>query len=231
MAATLLELRNTTLTWLNDLQDPITGTADRYSTFAVNLSINSAIKHYVKILNSNYQGYLSVDLPLNLIANVREYALPASFRSPIYQVRRTIDQSNYFLDPFQPYNAVLDEVAVSNESWLPNFWLEGNRILFTQKPSNSETAAVIIKHQLKVINLTTDGQQLPDELYDMEDCVSIRAANRLLGAKDVSGGIKNVGFWSKELQEAEAAFYMQVGNRYVKPDHPLPIADDDNFYY
>ena len=59
-----------------------------------------------------------------------------------------------------------------------------------------------------------------------EDCIALKTAMRMLRAKDVSGALKNITGWGQELKEAERAFFMQVGNRYVKPDKPNPVEVD-----
>ena len=59
----------------------------------------------------------------------------------------------------------------------------------------------------------------------------LKEAKKRIKEKDVSGALKNAQGWNEELQEAERAFYMQVGNRVVVPDHPQPIVYDDLNYF
>lgn len=229
MASTLLTLRNRVLYELNDNQNAVTATGDRYKTPQLNSIINQVIKFYGNMLNSNYQGYLSVDLPLSILANVSRYNLGSVFRSPIYQIRRQIDEVIYYMEPFTPYNAVLSTVAVPNAGWVPTFWLEGTYINFSYPPQADEVNACTIKYQKKLTELVSDVSELDDELYDAEDCIVLRATIRALKSKDVSGALKNVAGWEKELAEAERVFMMQVGNRYVKPDRPIPTSYSDNY--
>lgn len=232
MAATLLELRNRVYGYLNDLQSTsaFTGAGDRYPAYVVNSVINDAIRHYVKILNANYQGYLSVTNNYNIVALQTDYDLGATFRSPIYEVRRTINQVSFPLTPFQDLLIPIDQTPIPNDIWLPSYFLKGNFISFNMVPNSNETNGFSVRFQGKVAPLTADGNQLPDALYDLEDCVVLRSVVRLLQAKDVTGALKSVGGWREELTETEAAFWQQVGNRYTRPDKPIPIEYSDEFY-
>lgn len=232
MAATLLNLRNRVLINLNDLQDAITGTGDRYKNLNLNSTINDVIHHYERLLNSFYQGYLSTDISINLLSGVTSYALGSGFRSPIYEVRRTVNDVNFYLNPVLTYNAILTNINVSNNQWTPSYRLEGNNIIFSYPPSDAEAAGVIVKHQKKLVNLAIDSSPLDDQLFDAEDCIVLKSSIRALRAKDISGALKNISGWDKELQESEKAFFMQAGNRFVKPDRPIPISYDyDTLYY
>lgn len=216
---------------LNDLKNSTTGTGDRYNDFAVVQTINDVMHYYERELNSFYQGYLSTTITINLLAGVNTYPLGITFRSPIYTVRRTIATIDYFLDEMGPYNSIYQTTPVDNGLWLPPYTLEGNSIVFAYAPTSNETAGVRVKHQLMLPNLTTLVSTLNDQMYDAEDCIVIRSAVRLLRAKDVSGAFKNTTGWDKELQDAEKNFYCQVGNRYVKPDRPIPLAYNDDVYF
>lgn len=218
---TLLDLRTRVLGYLND---PV---VERYNVPSVNSAINDAMIHYQRILQSNYQGYLSTNYSLDVISGQKTYALSAAFRSPVYQVRRTIQLTDYFLDPFIPYNVLLDTNTVDNSSWLPFWYLEGNSITFSTAPASNETGAVIIKHQEKLTRLSIDASPLNDQMYDAEDCIVLKATIRLLKSKDVSGAFKDIGGFRDELKEAENSFWSQVGNRYVKPDRPLSEPGDN----
>lgn len=229
MAATLLTLRNRVLYDLNDNQNAVTGTGDRYKTPQLNSIINQCIRYYANMLNSCYQGYLNDVILLNLVANQVSYSLGASFRSPIYDIRRTLNQVNYPLFPFTPYNTVLSTIPVPNAIWTPTFWLEGQNIVFSYPPQSDETAAVVIKYQKKLPELVADNNQLDDQLYDAEDCIVLRSAIRALKAKDVSGALKDISGWESELMASERTFMMQVGNRYVKPDRPIPTTYTDDY--
>jgi len=230
MGASLYQLRLNTFVNLNDVSNVLAATAERYRVDFANIVINNALQHYVKILNANYQGYLSRDYSLDLLANVREYTLDSTFRTPVYEVRRTINQVNFFLDEFASYNQIVSTVPVPNEEWIPTWHLEDQRIVFNMFPAANEIAGVIIKHQKKVTPLVTDTDEIGDDLYELEDCVVLKSTIRLLRAKDVSGALKGISSWETELKEAEAALWMQAGKRHVKPDRPIPIAIEDNFY-
>lgn len=225
MASTLLELRTQVLINLNDLQNSVTGIGDRYTSVALNSIINSAVRHYTKHLNSFYQGYLSTDLPINILANTNTYALANTFRTPIYEARRTIGTTNYYLNPIHTYNSLISTIAISNEEWVPSYHLEGMNIVFSMYPASNETAAVVLKHQTKVAALTTDVSTVNDQLYEAEDCIVLKATVQALKTKDVSGALKNISGWESELEIAERAFFTQVGNRYVKPDRPISVDD------
>lgn len=232
MAATLEELRNRVYGYLNDLQSPtaFTGQGDRYPAYIVNSTLNDAIRHYVKLLNSNYQGYLSAEVSIDLLASVNEYALPSAFRSVVYDVRRTINNVDYPLTQCESYLYPVDLTPVPNESYLPAYALRGPNIWFNQFPVSPETGAIVIRFQEKVAPLVADGDELPDQLYDMEDCVVIRTVVRLLQAKDVTGALKSVTGWKEEMRDVETAFWTQVANRYIRPDRPAPIAYSDELY-
>lgn len=232
MAATLLELRNRVYGYLNDLQSTssFTGAGDRYPAYVVNSAINDSLIHYVKILNSNFQGYLYTSLSINILANVREYSLGPTFRSPIYEVRRTINQVSFVLTPFQENLIPIDTTPIPNSIWLPSYSLRQNNIIFNMFPDSNETGGVTVHFQGKVTRLAADGTELPDTLYDLEDCIVIRSVIRLLQAKDVTGALKSIGGWRQEIVEAETAFWQQVGNRYTRPDKPIPIEYNDEFY-
>lgn len=232
MAATQLELRNRIYGYLNDLQSTtvFTGAGDRFPAYVVNSVINDTIRHYVNLLNGNYQGYLSTTLSFNVLASVRDYDLGATFRSPIYAVRRTINQVNYPLTPFQDLLTAIDLTPIPNTIWLPSYYLEGNHIVFNQFPESAEVGAFTVRFQGKVAPLVVDADPLPDTLYDMEDCAVLRSVLRLLRAKDVSGALKAVTGWKEELLDAEAVFWSQVGNRYVRPDRPIPIQYPDEIF-
>lgn len=235
MAATLLELRNRVYSYLNDLQSltTFTGSGDRYPSYVVNSVINDSIRHYVKVLNANYQGYLSNEITLSIVANVNEYALPSTFRSPIYDIRRTINQIDYPLTATESYHYTIATVPTPNEIWLPSYAIRGQNIWFSLYPTSNEADAVRIRFQRKVTPLTTDGGAtgtLIDELYDAEDCIVIRSVVRLLQAKDVTGALKSITGWKEELRDVEAAFWLQVGNRYMKLERPVPVTYGDDFY-
>lgn len=235
MAATLLELRNRVYSYVNDLQSltAFTGSGDRYPAYIVNSVINDAIRHYVKILNANYQGYLSTEITISLVANVNEYALPVGFRSPIYDIRRTINQVDYPLMACESYHYATTTVATPNEVWLPSYAIRGQNIWFSVRPTSNEADAVRIRFQQKVAPLTTDSGAtgtLIDQLYDAEDCIVIRSVVRLLQAKDVTGALKSITGWKEELRDVEAAFWLQVGNRYMKLERPIPTTYNDEFY-
>lgn len=229
MASTLLQLRKRTLIYLNDLQKIATGNGVRYNDVALNQIINDVTVNYVKIINRFYQGYLSIPLSINLLANTNKYALGSTFRSPIYEARRTINGMDYPLAPKTPYLYTLDTTPIPNTSFLPDFWLEGNSIVFSQFPAANEANGVTIKFPMKSVSLVNDGDALDDQLYEVEDCVVIRTAQRALRAKDVSGALKNVSGWDKELQDAELTLYGQIGNRYLISDKPKPIPIYDDY--
>lgn len=230
MASTLLQLRKRVLDHLNDLQDEATATGDRYKTAALNRFLNAAVRHYANRLNAFYQGYLSVTVPLNIVGGTSSYDLGPTFRSPIYEVRRVIDNVDYFLNPIHTYYGIMTLDTVPNTNWLPSYHLEGSTILFSQVPQTNETAAVIIKHQKKLAELTSDVSALDDQLYDAEDCIVLKTVIWALKSKDVSGALKNISGHEAELKDSEGVFYSQVGNRYVKPDKPIPVDDlNDNF--
>lgn len=231
MAATLLELRNQVLVNLNDLQDPITGEGDRYKVPNLNIQINGVVQQYVRLLNSNYQGYLNAEIAVDITAGDTAYDLGSDFRSPIYQVRRTINNVIFYQNPISTYNAILSTQTVPNVSWCPSYHLEGNFIVFSYPPQDDEMAASIVQYQGKVPDMVMDSDELNDQLYDAEDCIVIRSTLRALKAKDVSGALKNITGWEKELIDAERAFYQQVGNRYVKPDKPIPIPNGEGGEY
>ena len=228
--ATLKELRKDVLLNLNDLADTSAVSGQRYQTVALNSFINSAARHYVNALDSMYQGYLSSDLSVDVLASVSKYALGSTFRTPIYHVRRTILNFDYPLDATIPYNGTLSTIPVPNNEWQPNYWLEGNTLCLTSSPVSNETGALIVKFPFKMVPLVLDTDPLDDQMYDAEDCIKLHATIRALKAKDVSGALKSVMGWEEELQKAEKAFYCQVGNRFVRMDKPLPIEDTVNNY-
>lgn len=230
MAATLIDLRRRTLVMLNDLFDEITVSGELYSNAALNITINDCILFYAKKLNSLYQGYLSSNLAVNLIANQATYSLGSTFRSPIYTIKRTIQNQTFNLYPFHTYLGVTSTDPIPNVSFLPTYQLEGNSITFSAPPAENEANGVIIKFPKKLAKLTNDNDPLDDELYDAEDCIIIRSALRSLRGKDVSGGLKNVNGWKEELNDAEQAFYLQAGNRYVQQDTPILTPSEDYAY-
>ena len=103
--------------------------------------------------------------------------------------------------------------------------------MFSSYPATNELAAVTVEHQMKPTDLPTDTTALNDQFYDAEDCIILRATIFALKSKDVSGALKNIGGWESELRNSEKVFFSQVGNRYVKPDHPIPADElmDDNW--
>ncbi len=230
MASTLFQLRTRELIYLNDLQNTINASGSRYQTPYLNQITNDVVKYYTRLLNSNYQGYLSSSITLDIIGGIKVYALGPSFRSPIYEVRRTINQVDYNLDPFHPYEVALDTTPVPNSSWLPRYYLEGNNIVFLGIPQSDEFQAVTIKFQAKTVDLVSDSDQIDDQLYDAEDCIVLRSVLRALRAKDVSGALKNTIGFDNELKDAENTFYCQVGNRYIRHDHPIPTDSGDDFF-
>jgi hypothetical protein len=225
--ATLLDLRIAELDHLNDLQDAAAGLGERYDKSALNRSINAAIRHYANHLNSFYQGYLSTSYNVNALLGVRTYATPAAFRSPIYEVRRVIAGTNIDvpLRPVHPYNYVVSTLNQPNASWYPDYYLEGANLVLSSAPDANEANALTVKHQKKITELANDVDALDAELYDAEECIAIYATILALRAKDVSGAFKNIEGWEAQLKECEKAFYMQVGNRYVRPDQPIPTQD------
>lgn len=230
--ATLLELRNRVYGYLNDLQSStaFTGSGDRYPSYILNSIINDSMRHYTNLLNSNYQGYLSTEISINLVANQNEYLLPASFRSPIYDIRRILNQTNYPLYPVENYHFPTDLTPTPNNSWLPGYAIRGQNIWFNLYPTSNESNAVSIRFQAKVDPLVGDADPLINQLYDAEDCIVLRAVVRALQAKDVTGALKSITGWKEELRDAEVTFWTQVGNRYIKLDKPIPSAYADEIY-
>ena len=224
---TLLDLRIAVLDCLNDLQDETAGLGERYSKPSLNRAINDSIRHYANHLNSFYQGYLSSDYSVDVVAGTSSYAMPATFRSPIYEVRRTIVGSNINvpLRPVHPYKYMLTTQYQPNSTWYPDYWLEGNTLMLSSAPDTNETGALLVKYQKKLVALTTDVSVLDAQLYEAEECIAIYAAIKALRAKDVSGAFKNIEGWEGQLKECERTFFMQVGNRYVRPDQPIPTQD------
>lgn len=229
MAATRLQLRKDVLILLNDLQDETLATGDRYKPTHLNNTINNVIRHYVNKLNQFYQGYLKSSLTVNVLASTSSYALGASFRSPIYEVRRTLNSMDLPLAPFNPYEVAVSTTPVPNAAWLPSYHLDGNNLVFNAPPASDEASAIRVYYQTKPTDMSSDTDALDDQLYDAEDCIKIRTAMRLLRAKDVSGAFKNIDGWRSELNDAEAAFFTQVGSRYVRPEVPIPVEDSDYF--
>lgn len=234
MAATLLQLRKRLLINLNDLVDEINARGERYtrnnSTVAVNALINAAMHHYEQKLNSLYQGYLSNDLLINLLANVSTYPLGSTFRSPLLHVKRIVDGDAHELKPFNSYYTTKTTTPVGNSSYFPTYELEGNSISFSAPPASNETGGILVKFPKKLADLVNDNDPLDDQLFDAEDCIVLRATKRALLTKDVSGAFKNSDGWDEELKEAEASFYSQVGNRYILSDKPNPVVYDDVYY-
>jgi len=226
---TLLDLRIAVLDHLNDLQDASAGLGERYGKDALNRAINSAIKHYANQLNSFFQGYLSTSYSIDALSGVRAYATPATFRSPIYELRRQIVGTDIDvpLRPVHPYKHVLITTNQPNSSWYPSYYLEGPNLVFTSAPAADEAGAFTVKHQKKIDRLALDTDELDREMYEAVECISIYAAILALRAKDVSGAFKNIEGWEGQLKECERIFFMQVGNRYVMPDKPIPVYDDE----
>ena len=216
---------------LNDLYDETNAIGELYSVTACNQSLNDCIFHYAKVLESLYQGYLSTDVVINLLANVTTYNLGPTFRSPIYYVKRTLQQVIYNLFPFHTYLANKSTVPVPNNSFLPTYEMEGNNMVFSYPPAEDEPNAIIVKFPKKLVPLVGNNDPLDDQLYDAEDCIIMRSALRLQRSKDVSGALKNTAGWTQELQESEKAFFLQVGNRYIKQDVPIPTPFEDYAYY
>lgn len=230
MAATLLELRIRVLDGLNDLQDEVAGTGERYTKSSLNRTINRSMKHYCNHLNTFYQGYLRTSLTINALANTRSYALPSTFRSPIYEVRRTINTLNVPLKPRHLYNFTIPTDPIPNDAWIPCYELQGNTLVLSSAPMSNETAALTLDHQAKLADLATDVSTLDDQLYDAEDCIVIRTIVMMLRAKDVSGAFKNIEGWEGQLADSERVFFAQVGNRYVPPDVPIPTQEFYDYY-
>jgi len=224
---TRLDLRILVLDHLNDLQDATTGTGERYDASALNRAIDASIRHYANRLNSFYQGYLSTSYSIDALVGVNSYATPTTFRSPIYEVRRIVTGTdvNVPLRPVHPYNYLLTTVNKPNSVWYPTYHLEGPNLIFSSPPDTDEVGAFTVKHQKKITSLTTDIMELDAELYDAEECICIYATIIALRAKDVSGAFKNISGWEGQLRVCEQAFFMQVGNRYIRPDQPIPTQD------
>lgn len=225
--ATRLDLRIAVLDHLNDLQDATAGLGERYDSSALNRAINNSIRHYANLLNSFYQGYLNTSFTIDALAGVASYATPATFRSPIYEVRRVISGTDIDvpLNPVHPYKYILSTISQPNNTWYPTYHLEGPNIIFSSAPTSDEIGAFTVKHQKKITDLVLDTDSLDPELYDAEECIAIYATIIALRAKDVSGAFKNIEGWEGQLRECERAFFMQVGNRYVRPDQPIPTQD------
>lgn len=234
MGLTRLEIRRKILTYLNDLVNDITATGDRFdSDVQTNLVINDCIRYYQNQLDRFYQGYLSTNYTLNVLADVRTYALPASFRTPIYKIKRTINEYIYTLTKKEDYITVMTTNSVPNVSWLPNYWIEGRNIIFDSAPQADEAAAMVIKYTKKIALLNDDVTELDEELFDAEDCIVLRAVIRLLRSRDISGALKNADGWAQELKESEINFYQQVGKRYVAAEQANPSSNYGYFnaYY
>lgn len=233
--ATLLQLRQRVLVQLNDAQATgfTVGNGDRYKIPQINQTINDVQQFYVKMIAQFYQGYFRSPAPIsvNALAGVDRYALGPTFRSPILEARRTINNTNYTLDPLQPYMFNRSITLVDNSVWLPNYWLEGNTIAFSSAPINNETAAVIVSFQGKIADLLLDASTTDDQLYDAEGCIVLRSSIRLLKAKDVSGALKTIGGWEKELQDEERIMMSQIGKRFIKHDKPIPNVYPDDIYF
>lgn len=225
--ATLLQLRQRTLVLLNDYEATgfATGNGDRFKIPQLNQVINDCYHYYESVLNQFYQGYLSQTLVINALAGVDTYALGASFRSPIYEVRRIINQVNYTLNPLQPYMYSRATTQVPNSSWIPQFWIEAQNIVFDSPPDSDEANAFYVRFQGKLPDLTLDISETNVQMDDTLGAVVIRAAVRLLKTKDVSGALKNISGWEKELVDQEKTMMSQVGNRYIKHDKPIPTGN------
>ena len=229
---TLLDIRQGVLAYLNDVVDLTPAIPSRFNEQALNMIINRCMHFYERQLNSFYSGYLNDVIPISLVANTQVYALPAKFRSPIYEVRRPINDFNYYLDSFIPYNATLGSQPIPNVSWTPTYWLEDQNIHFAYPPVSDEAASagpdgtpltgVYIKYQKKLADLSADNSILDPQLDDAQGCIEIRAVLRALKGKDVSGALKNLQGWQTELDAEEKTFYTQAGKRYVKPFNPIP---------
>lgn len=238
MSIDLLDLRQGTLVLLNDIQnasDYALGVGSRYRAITLNECINQSMHFYERLLNANYQGYLSRTETIDIQPNVSEYdldvLLPDLFRSPVYEVRRIINNVNYYLKERTPYLYNLTTESIPNTTWLPDFWLQGHVIHFTAPPAEAEVDAVHIRFQEKLLNLSSDSDELNQQLHDAANCIKIRAAVRALKAKDVSGALKTIGGWEKELVEEERTFFQQVGNRYVPPLKPIPVGYMEDYLY
>ncbi len=234
MAITLLQLRRDVLINVNDLVDEVNARGERYtrsnSSTAVNAIINSAMHHYEQKLNSLYQGYLSNSISVNLLAGVRVYPLGTNFRSPLFHVKRILENDESELKPFNSYYSTQSSIPVGNSSFFPQYELEGNSLVLSAPPASNETGGIVVKFPKKLVDLVLDTDLMDDQMYDAKDCIVLRATKRLLLSKDVSGAFKNADGWDAELKEAEAAFYSQVGNRYLLSDKPNPVTYDDIYY-
>lgn len=228
MAATLLELRKGVLIHLNDLQDSALATGDRYKPVPLNSTINDVVNYYARQLDMFYQGYLHSEISINLVANQTVYPLGATFRSPVYQIRRTRADSlvDVPLWPRMTYESVISTVAVPNQDYYPSCELRGNSLVLSAPPSDAETAAIVVSFPKKMTVLVNDSDALDDQLYDAEDCIKLRTAIRMLRAKDVSGALKGISSYETELKASDASFFTQIGNRFVRPDQPIPTTDD-----
>ncbi len=233
MASTLLELRIRVLGMLNDLEDPNTGLSGRYNLTIVNGVINDCIVHYANLIRMHYQGYLKSSVSIDVLASVNSYSLGSSFRSPIYEVRRTIDNIDRPLMVCPPYNKAFDLTPVDNASWWPDYYLEGNNIVFTSYPASDESNAVTVKFPFKPTRLVLDTDALDDQLYDAEDAIVVRSVYRLLLSKDVSGAFKNIDGWRSQMTEADKVLMISVGNRYLSNEklNESDLDGGDDVYY
>lgn len=229
MAATLLELRRRVLENLNDLTDEVAVSGDRYATTTVNSKINEAAEFYVKEIARFFQGYLRSTISIDLVALQDIYPLGPTFRGPVYQVRRVINEIDYPLFPKQSYHSVMMTQEVPNDQWLPTYELFGNSIKFSSVPSSAELGAVVVSHPMRYTKLVVDTDALDDQLYETEDCVALRATKRLLQTKDVSGALKNIVGWNDELKESELSLWRLISDRYVIPDKPQATVADFSY--
>lgn len=236
---TLLDIRQGVLAYLNDVVDLTPAIPSRFNQQALNMIINRSMHYYERQLNSFYSGYLNDVIAIDLLANVSVYPLPSKFRTPVYEVRRPINDINYYLDSFIPYNSALSSQPVPNVSWAPTYWIEGGNLNFAYPPVSDEAASattagtpltgVYVKYQKKLAELTIDASILDPQLDDAQGCIEIRTVLRALKGKDVSGALKNLNGWKEELEDEEKTFYTQAGKRYVKPFNPIPSGS--NSYY
>ncbi len=231
--ATLLQLRQRILVQLNDYQATgfAVGNGDRYKIPQINQTINDVYHFYEKMVNQFYQGYLYQVIPVNAIAGIDTYPLGSTFRSPIYEIRRIINQTNYTLTPVMPYMFNRATILQSNSTWVPDFWLEGQSLCLNTAPTDNEANAFYVKFQGKLADLTADISTTNDQLYDGEGCIVIRSCIRLLKSKDVSGALKNIAGWEKELMDEERLFMTQIGKRFIKNDAPIPNVYPDDLLF
>lgn len=157
----LLELRNLTLTWLDDVN------AGYFTTDQVNRWLNNAFREAQKLMLQAGQNYYLIPVQTTLVVNQSDYILPSDFEK-LHRLELVVAGSspNEDVVPICPIT-INQRDLVPNHTGQPQYYdIKRNRLELFPSPDTPLVLRLYYSPRVQEMILDTDVPDLPEQYHE-----------------------------------------------------------------